>query len=154
MQNIDTPDASTTLALTFIILSFFCFSLKKRHNNNSCQCFLSTEKVAQISSVGWIFETMFCKCNTFSCLILLSCGLLHETRGPSVRLNECKNYFLLLWCKNLHMVRQHVAFSIFTHSISSAWTSVHDVWTSFSLALFWRLREEAFSLLNGGTVRS
>lgn len=82
--------------------------------------------MAQTSSVDWIFETTFCKCFAFSCLILPSCGLLHETRvphpfsGPSVRLNECKNYFLLLWCKNIHMVRQHVAFSIFTHSISSA----------------------------------
>ncbi len=136
----------------YSILLLFFFK-KKAQKQQLPRLFEHREGCADIKC--WLnIRTMFCKCNTFSCLILLSCGLLHETRGPSVRLNECKNYFLLLWCKNLHMVRQHVAFSIFTHSISSAWTSVHDVWTSFSLALFWRLREEAFSLLNGATVRS
>lgn len=117
-----------------LLLSLFCsylhsFSFKKKDTKTKvCQGFLSTKKVAKASSVGRIFETMFCKCNTFAfpCLILLSCGLLHETHdprpfsGPSVRLNECKNYFLLLWCKNIHMVRQHVAFGIFTLWISSA----------------------------------
>lgn len=121
-----------------LLLSLFCsyldsFSLKKKtQKQRFAKAFWAPRRWQR--SVGWIFKTMFCKCNTFAfpCLILLSCGLLNETHdprpfsGPSVWLNECKNYFLLLWCKNIHMVRQHVAFSIFTLWISSACVCVNE----------------------------